>query len=123
VLFATGLAQPLIQRLPITNTMIYLAMGMLLGPTALGVFHLNPLEQARLLDVLTEIAVLLYLFTAGTKMPVPVRAARWRRPILLAWVGMAVTVGLMMGFGYFALGLPIGAAVLLGGVLVPTDWS
>jgi NhaP-type Na+/H+ or K+/H+ antiporter len=121
ILFATGVAQPLIRRLPVTNTMIYLAVGVVLGPTVLGVFHFNPLDQSRLLEIITEVAVLLSLFTAGTKMPVPVRAARWRVPIRLAWLGMALTALLMTAFGYFALGLPLGAAVLLGGILVPTD--
>jgi len=121
LLFVIGVAQPLIRRLPITNTMIYLAVGMILGPTAVNVFHFNPVEQSRLLEVITEVAVLLSLFTAGTKMPVPIRAARWRMPVLLAWGGMAVTAGLMAGFGYYALGLPWGAAVLLAGILVPTD--
>jgi NhaP-type Na+/H+ or K+/H+ antiporter len=34
---------------------------------------------------------------------------------------MTVTVGLVAAFSYFVLGLPIGAGVLLGAVLAPTD--
>jgi NhaP-type Na+/H+ or K+/H+ antiporter len=40
---------------------------------------------------------------------------------VLAFFSMALTVGLMSAFGYYALGLPLGAAVLLGAVLAPTD--
>ena len=34
---------------------------------------------------------------------------------------MAVTVGLVAAFAYYVLGLPLGAAVLLGAILAPTD--
>jgi NhaP-type Na+/H+ or K+/H+ antiporter len=36
-------------------------------------------------------------------------------------MSMAITVGLMSAFGYLALGLPLGGAVLLGAILAPTD--
>lgn len=121
VLFAIGLTQPLIRRLPLTNTIVYLVVGIVLGPSVLGLFHFNPLEQSQLLAVVTEIAVLLSLFTAGMKMPVSVRAMRWRTPILMAFVAMGVTAALMAGFGYLVLDLSLGAAILLGGILVPTD--
>lgn len=121
VLLGIGLTQPLIQRLPLTNTIVYLGVGLVLGPTVLGVFHFNPLEQSALLEFIAEIAVLLSLFTAGMKMPVPFTPARWRTPMLVAFGAMAVTAALIAGLGYFALGLPLGAAILLGGILAPTD--
>jgi NhaP-type Na+/H+ or K+/H+ antiporter len=65
--------------------------------------------------------VLISLFSAGIKMPVPVSLARWRTPILLATLSMAVSVGLVAAFAYFFLGLPLGAGVLLGAILAPTD--
>ena len=34
---------------------------------------------------------------------------------------MIVTVGLVTLLGVYGLGLPLGAAVLLGGILAPTD--
>jgi len=46
---------------------------------------------------------------------------RWRAPVLLAFAAMAVTATLMTAFGWHILGLPIGAAVLLAGILAPTD--
>ncbi len=121
VLLAIGLTQPLIKRLPLTNTIVYLIVGVVLGPTVLGVFHFNPLQQSALLGFIAEMAVLLSLFTAGMKMPVPFTPARWRTPVLVALAAMAVTASLIAGVGYFALGLPLGAAVLLGGILAPTD--
>ncbi len=121
LLLAIGLTAGVVRRLPVTTAIVYLAAGVLVGPSILDLFHFNPLEQAGLLEIITEVAVLLSLFTAGMKMPVPVKAMRWRTPVLLAFAAMAVTATLMTAFGYYALGLPIGAAVLLAGILAPTD--
>jgi NhaP-type Na+/H+ or K+/H+ antiporter len=54
-------------------------------------------------------------------MPVPITYKRWGPSIRLAWVAMSISVGLMAAFGYFVLHMPIGAAVLLGAILAPTD--
>ncbi|MDT8388698.1 MAG: cation:proton antiporter, partial [Thiogranum sp.] len=86
LLLARGLTAPLLQRLPVTPAIVYLAVGLLVGPTVLNLFHFNPLEESALLEVLTEVVVLISLFSAGVKMPVPFSFARWRTPILLASV-------------------------------------
>ena len=121
LLLVMGLTSALLKRLPITSAIIYLAVGLLLGPTVLEVFHFNPLKESALLQVLTEVAVLISLFSAGVKMPVPITFARWRTPLLLATVSMSITVGLIAAFAYYFLGLPLGAGVLLGAILAPTD--
>ena len=121
LLLARGLTSSLLTRLPVTPAIIYLLVGLLVGPTVLNVFHFNPLKQSALLEVLTEVAVLISLFSAGVKMPVPVSFARWRTPLLLASVSMAVSVGMVAAFAYYVLGLPLGAGVLLGAILAPTD--
>ncbi len=121
LLLARGLTSSLLKRLPVTPAIIYLAVGLLVGPTVLNAFHFNPLKQSALLEVLTEVAVLISLFSAGVKMPVPVSFARWRTPILLATVSMTVSVGMVAAFAHYLLGLPLGAGVLLGAILAPTD--
>lgn len=121
LLLARALTAPMLQRLPVTPAIVYLAVGVLVGPTVLNLFHFNPLEQSALLEIVTEIVVLISLFSAGVKMPVPFSFARWRAPILLASVSMAITVGMVAAFAYYVLGLPLGAGVLLGAILAPTD--
>ncbi|MDP2194517.1 MAG: cation:proton antiporter, partial [Rhodocyclaceae bacterium] len=121
LLLARGLTAPLLQRLPVTPAIVYLAVGLLVGPTVLNLYHFNPLKQSALLEVLTEVVLLISLFSAGVKMPAPVSFARWRAPILLASVSMALSVGLVAAFAYTLLGLPLGAGVLLGAILAPTD--
>jgi NhaP-type Na+/H+ or K+/H+ antiporter len=121
LLLSMGLSRPTLGRLPVTSAIIYLLVGLVVGPTVLNVFHFNPLKQSALLEVLTEAAVLISLYAAGVKMPVPVRRQRWRTPILLAVLSMTVTVGLVTAFAHYLLGLPLGAAVLLGAIVAPTD--
>ena len=76
LMLARGLAATTISRLPFTSAIVYLGAGLLLGPAFLDIFHFDPLEQSALLEVLSEIAVLISLFSAGIKMPVPVTLRR-----------------------------------------------
>lgn len=110
-----------LKPLPVTSAIIYLAVGLVVGPTVLNVFHFNPLKQSALLEVLTEVAVLISLFSAGVKMPAPITFRRWRTPVLLATVSMAASVALVAAFAYYLLGMPLGACILLGAIVAPTD--
>lgn len=121
LLLVRGLTAPLIRRLPVTAAIVYLAVGLVVGPTVLDLFRFNPLQESALLEWLTEAAVLISLYAAGVKMPVPMSLVRWRTPILLATVSMAMTVALVAAFAHLALGLPAGAAILLGAIVAPTD--
>jgi NhaP-type Na+/H+ or K+/H+ antiporter len=121
LLLVMGLTATVLKRLPVTSAIIYLAVGVLVGPTVLNLFHFNPFKESALLEALTEVAVLISLFSAGVKMPGPFSFARWRTPLLLATVSMGITVALIAAFAYYVLGLPLGAGVLLGAILAPTD--
>ncbi len=121
LMLAMGLATPMVRRLPVSPAMVYLAVGLVVGPTVFGLFHFNPLKQAALFEILTEVAVLIALFSAGVKMPVPITFARWRTPVFLAIFTMTATVALVAGYAYYILGLSLGAAVLLGAIIAPTD--
>ena len=121
LLLVRGLTATLLQRLPVTAAIIYLGVGVLFGPTALNLFHFNPLKESALLQTLTEVAVLISLFSAGIKMPGSFNFTRWRSPILLATMSMTLTVALVTAFAVVVLDLPLGAGVLLGAILAPTD--
>ncbi|GAB5536191.1 MAG: cation:proton antiporter [Rubricoccaceae bacterium] len=116
-----ALAATSLRRLPFSAAQIYLLVGVGIGPIGLGLLTIDPIEQARPLEVLSEIAVILSLFAAGLKLRTPLSDGRWKLPVRLATVSMSVTVGLVALIGHVGLGLPWGAAVLLGAVLAPTD--
>ena len=121
LLLLRGLSATLLKRLPVTPAIIYLAVGLLVGPSALNLFHFNPLKESALLQALTEVAVLISLFSAGVKMPAPFSFALWRAPLMLATVSMLVSVALVAAFAVLVLGLPLGMGVLLGAIVAPTD--
>lgn len=116
-----ALAGSVLRRLPLSASLLYLGTGVLIGPVGLGLLTVNPIESAGLLERLTEIAVSISLFSAGLKLRLPLTDRRWRLPLRLAFVSMSVTVGLIALVGVVGLGLSLGAAVLLGAVLAPTD--
>jgi NhaP-type Na+/H+ or K+/H+ antiporter len=121
LLLFMGMGGALLRRAPATSAIVYLAAGLLFGPTGLGLYHFNPLKESALLELLTEVAVLISLYATGVKMPVPFSWPRWRAPILLATLSMSLTVGLVTAFAHWGLGWPWGASVLLGAILAPTD--
>lgn len=121
LMLARGLAASTISRSPFTSAIVYLCVGLLMGPSFLNLFNFDPAQESGLLAMLAEIALLISLFSAGIKMPVPFTLSRWNAPLRLAWLSMALTVGLVALFAWYVLRLPPGAAVLLGGILAPTD--
>lgn len=121
LLVVMAFGESVLHRLPLSTSMLYLAVGFALGPGGLAFFYVDPLENAAVLERVTEVAVLLSLFSAGLKLRVPWRDRRWLAPIRLATASMLITVGLVTAIGVYLLGLPVGGAVLLGAILAPTD--
>jgi NhaP-type Na+/H+ or K+/H+ antiporter len=121
VLVMMALAGSILQRLPLSAAIIYLGLGYGLSNAGAGTLVVDPIADAELLEHLTEVAVLVSLFTAGLKLRVQLTDRQWGTPLRLATVSMAITVGLIAVVGVFALDLRLGAAVLLGAVLAPTD--
>jgi NhaP-type Na+/H+ or K+/H+ antiporter len=74
-----------------------------------------------ILEGVAEVGLLISLFSVGLKLGLPFSSRQWRLPLRLAFGSMALTVALIALAGYFLLALPLGAAVLLGGILAPTD--
>ena len=121
LLIAMTLGGSFIARLPLSAAMLYLGVGVAISPLGLGLLRLDALENRVLLERVTEIAVLISLFTSGMKLALPLRDRRWRIPLQLATVSMVLTVGAITALGVYGLGLSLGASVLLGAILAPTD--
>lgn len=121
LLVVMALLASAVKRWPFTTTMLYLFTGVVLGPLALGVASIHPLNQIKVLERAAELVVIVSLFTAGLKLRTPFQDGKWKVPVRLAFVSMSLTVGLITLVGVYGLGLPLGAAVLLGAVLAPTD--
>jgi NhaP-type Na+/H+ or K+/H+ antiporter len=121
VFILMALSGTVLKRLPLSTSMLYLAAGVLIGPHALGLLRFDPVAASAILERIAEVAVIVSLFSAGLKLRVPLRDPLWRLPVVLAFGSMALTVMLIALAGVFFLGLPLGAGILLGAVLAPTD--
>lgn len=121
LLLLMGLMGTIWQRLPLSPAMLYLPIGFALGPSGVALVGLDPYRNAHLLTLLTEIALLISLFTVGLKLRVPLSDRIWWLPLRLGVIGMLITSALIAGAGVYLLDLPLGVAVLLGAVLSPTD--
>lgn len=121
LLIVIALLGRFLDRLPVSPAMIYLFVGLALGPAALNTLELHPLRHLELLQTLSEVAVLIALFTVGIKMRVPLGDARWRMPLRLASISMIVTVLGLALVAWTLFGFSFGLAVVLGAALAPTD--
>ena len=115
------LSGSLLSRLPLSTSMLYLLVGLAIGPAGFALAAPEAIAQAALLERLTEVIVLLSLFTSGLKMSAGLNDRRWSPSLRLALLSMLATVAMIGAAGVLLLGLPIGAAILLGGILAPTD--
>ena len=121
LLLVMALSDSLLARLPLSTSMLYLAVGAAVSPLWLDWLQVAATSHARALERIAEVVLLLSLFGSGLKMSVGLSDGRWLLPLRLAVVSMLVTVALIAGAGVAWLGLPLGAAILLGGILAPTD--
>ena len=69
-----ALATSVLQRLPLSTSLLYLATGYAVGPAGLGLLDLDPLRSSAVLERITEVAVIVSLFTAGLKLRLPLTA-------------------------------------------------
>ena len=93
LLIGIALIGTVLKRMPLTASMFYLVIGAALGPWGVGLLRVDPLEHAAALEGLTEIAVLISLFTAGLKLRLPLSDRRWQAAVLLAALAMMLTIG------------------------------
>jgi NhaP-type Na+/H+ or K+/H+ antiporter len=109
--------------LPWSASMVYLGAGVLasLALGAAGVSRLGPVDNHQIFERVCEIALIVAVFGSGLAVERRVRRSSWRLVALLLVVAMPATIAVVAVFGAYVMGLPLGAAVLLGAVLAPTD--
>lgn len=106
-----------------TAAAVYLGFGVAasLGLQVLGVDLIDPLQDTEVIEHAAEFAVIVALFSAGLRLDRPLGWSGWRSTILLIAVVMPLTIGAVALFASAVMGLSLGAAVILGAVLAPTD--
>lgn len=121
LLLMMALSATLIRKLPLTSGIVYLGVGVLVGPAVLGWLTIDLPADAPWFERLTEFAVLASLFVGGLTLRLPLRDAAWRAPLRLAGPAMVLTIAGASLVLTVVLGWPIGLAVLTAAILAPTD--
>lgn len=118
LLFVT-LGSGWIERLPLTYAQIYLLVGIALGPYGLRLVQFRP--DAELLQWLTEFVVIVSVFGCGLKVNRPLQLRAWNSTVRLIGFLMPISIFAVAAVGHWFLGLSWAAAIMLGGILAPTD--
>lgn len=108
-----------INRLPLSYSLIYLAVGIFLGPGGINLVTLRP--DAEFLERVTEFVVLISLYSCGLKMNRPLKLWAWSSTARLIGFLMPISIAAVALLGHWFLDLNWGAAILLGAILAPTD--
>lgn len=121
LLLAVVAAGSVLRRLPLTTAILYLSYGVFLGPVGIGLLQPEKITELPFLERFAEAAVVISLFSAGLKLRLPFRDRAWRTALRLATISMLLSVGFLTLASHYLLGFSLGAAVLLGAILAPTD--
>ena len=120
VLLVAALGKGPLKRIPVSLPFLYLLTGIAIGPWGLKLLDIDVFDNTKLVETLTEIAVVISLLSAGLKLD-PSWRHMLRTPIPLATGTMLLTIAAVTAIGVYFLGLPLGAAILLGAIIAPTD--
>jgi NhaP-type Na+/H+ or K+/H+ antiporter len=104
-------------------SVFYVGLGCVaaVGLAILGVRPLTPEHDSVLLERLTELALIVAVFSAGLTIERRVSRRSCVSIATLLLVVMPLTIVAIAAFGVWAMGLPFGGALLLGAILAPTD--
>jgi sodium/hydrogen antiporter len=121
LLLVLALSSAYLRRLPVSTALLYLAVGLAIGPLGLGLLTIDLEQAAPWMEHLTEVAVILSLFVGGLRLRLPLRHPAWRAPMRLAGPVMLASITGVALFAHYAIGLDPPLALLLGAALAPTD--
>lgn len=119
LLLTVTLGSSWIERLPLSYALIYLVVGIILGPYGVNLVQLKP--ETEFLERLTEFVVLVSLYNCGLKMNRRLTLSRWNSTIRLLGLLMPFCIFAVAMVAHYGLGLTWAAAILLGAILAPTD--
>ena len=82
---------------------------------------LDPIEDAEIVERLAEFALIVALFSTGLKLDRRLSWREWGSVVRLLGIVMPLTIAAIALVGGLVMGLSLGAAVVLGAALAPTD--
>ena len=110
------------RRLPISEPLLGLAAGVVIGPQVLDVLRM-PLITAEhsLLHEVSRILLAVSVMAVALRYPIGDVKRCWRPVTVLLVVAMPVMAVVTAALGWWLLSIPVATAALLGAALCPTD--
>ena len=104
-------------------SLIYLALGVGAATMidVLGVRWIDPLDDATAIERLAELALIVALFGTGLKLDRALDRSTLSSVARLLGIVMPLTIAAVALFAGATMGLSLGAAIILGAALAPTD--
>ncbi|HKX09721.1 MAG TPA: sodium:proton antiporter [Stellaceae bacterium] len=112
----TGL---LAQRIRVPDVAVFLIVGMLIGPQALGLIDIK--ADSALNQIVLLFGASYVLFDGGAALRLSVLKQVWITIVVLATVGVLITAAITGVAAYLVLGVPAMTALLLGSAIAATD--
>ena len=111
------------QERAFSASIIYLGLGLVaaVGLSLLGVPPLDHAADASLLEHITELALAIAVFSTGIAIERRVSWRGWRSVAGLICFAMPLSIAAVAAFAHYAMDLSLGAAIVLGALLCPTD--
>jgi cell volume regulation protein A len=112
----TGL---LAQKIKIPDVAVFLVVGMLIGPEALGLIEIK--ADSALNQIILLFGASYILFDGGASLRFSILKQVWITIVALATLGVVVTAAITGLAAYYVFGVPLIVALLLGSALASTD--
>jgi cell volume regulation protein A len=112
-------AGALARKLRIPDVVIFLVLGMILGPGAVGWVDIK--TDSALNQLILIFGSSYILFDGGASLRLGVLKEVWVTIVILATVGVLVTAAITGVAAHYLLGIPYLAALLLGATIASTD--
>ena len=120
LIFFFGLFSRLSDRSPITGPMIFVAVGILVGPPGLDLFQ-SSLDSG-LVQTIAEVTLVLILFTDASTIDLKSLVKEYKIPFRLLFIGLPFTMclGLILAMPLFG-GMSLWLMAMMAFILSPTD--
>ena len=120
IILAVGTFSGLIARLlRIPDVVVFLLIGMLLGPSILGLVNIKADSAINQLILIFGSSYI--LFDGGASIRLKVLKEVWITIVVISTIGVLITGAITGMAAYYFLGVPVIVALLLGATLASTD--
>jgi len=120
IILAVGtVAGLLAQKIRVPDVAVFLVVGIIIGPEGLGWIDIK--ADSALYQIILLFGASYILFDGGASLRLDVLKRVWITIVVISTVGVVITAAITGVAAYYALGLPLIVAMLLGAALASTD--